>query len=123
MKNDKQIIAWQRLEGLLLLCFSLFLYGSESSNWWLFGALFLVPDVSMLGYLINPKIGAFCYNAFHSLVFPILLFLSGSIADLSAVWLISLVWVAHIGMDRALGYGLKYNDDFKHTHLGRIGKK
>ncbi len=119
--KDKQIVAWQRLEGLLILVVAVVLFGRAGGNWWWF-ALLLLPDISMLGYLLNPRIGAFCYNVGHSLVFPLFLVLLAILTDYRGILLAALVWLAHIGLDRALGYGLKLNEGFKHTHLGKIGK-
>lgn len=83
--------------------------------------LFLLsPDLTMLGYLVNSKIGALCYNIGHSLVIPaIVLFISFTFNS-HTLLLVSLIWLAHICLDRAFGFGLKYNDSFKITHLQKI---
>lgn len=116
-----QVVAWQRLEGLLILITSLVLYTDQTTVIWPFFAAILVPDISMVGYLINTRIGAFVYNLGHSLVFPLLLLLLT--VPLDNIWLlyIATVWMGHIGIDRLMGFGLKYNDSFRHTHLGIIG--
>jgi hypothetical protein len=99
-------------------------YGFSQSgwSWWWFGLLLLVPDVSMVGYLAKPDVGATTYNLGHTIVFPGLILgwylLGGPLSALA----IGSIWLAHIGLDRMLGYGLKYADDFTHTHLGPIGR-
>lgn len=87
---------------------------------WLFFLLLLVPDVTMVGYFINEKIGATLYNTGHNLILPIICCgLSMSFSN-ENVLMLSLIWLAHILMDRCLGYGLKYPQSFKETHLQRI---
>jgi hypothetical protein len=76
----------------------------------------------MLGYPINPRIGAYCYNAVHTYVGPLLLALIGLFASVPICVATALIWVAHIGFDRLLGYGLKYPTAFTDTHLGKIGR-
>jgi len=105
-----------RLEGLAVAALAAVLYGRLGFGWGMFAALFLVPDVSFAGYLFGPRIGAACYNALHGLVGPALL------ALVPGALPYALIWFAHIGFDRALGYGLKYPDAFGHTHLGWVGK-
>jgi hypothetical protein len=102
-----------RLEGLAMLVAGIVAYQLQGASWGLFALLFLVPDVTLLGYLANPRIGASVYNAGHSLLGPALL--APFAPALAAIWL------AHVGFDRALGYGLKYSSAFTATHLGRIG--
>ncbi|PRY04297.1 uncharacterized protein DUF4260 [Pontibacter ummariensis] len=91
-------------------------------SWWTFLVLLLTPDVSMLGYLINPKIGAWVYNLFHHQAIAILTGAIGFILGISTLQMAGLVLFGHSAMDRALGYGLKHTDGFKHTHLGWIGR-
>jgi hypothetical protein len=112
-----------RAEGLVVLGLVVLLYWRGSYSWILFGALFLVPDISMLGYLINPRVGAITYNAIHTYIGVVLLALVGLAADLKVCIAISLIWAAHIGFDRLLGYGLKYPTAFGATHLGSIGHR
>lgn len=110
-----------RLEGLGLLGLAALLYHSSGAAWWLFAALFLVPDLSFLAYLAGRRAGAVAYNLAHFELFPALLAGAGVIWEPRLV-LIALIWAAHIGWDRMLGYGLKYATSFDHTHLGLIGK-
>jgi hypothetical protein len=84
--------------------------------------LFLAPDLSFLGYLAGPKAGAIAYNAAHSYIVPMALMTAGFGFAPPLVLAIAMIWLAHIGFDRALGYGLKYSAGFGFTHLGRIGK-
>lgn len=92
----------------------------ERGSWWLFGLLLLAPDVSMLGYLAGRGVGAAVYNVFHSYPLPAVLGGFGLLAGAPLAVAVALVWFAHIGMDRMLGYGLKYGTGFKDTHLGRV---
>jgi hypothetical protein len=111
-----------RLEGLALFLGGVAGFGMSAQPWWLFAALILVPDLSMLGYLFGNRVGAMLYNAFHVTFLPIAL--AGAalvLADLG-ILAVATIWLAHIGIDRALGYGLKYPAGFGFTHLGRIGR-
>ena len=112
-----------RLEGVVLLVAALAGYVTGLDEpWWLVPALLFVPDVCIVGYLRSNAAGAILYNAAHSYPAPAALGLMASIAE-DPLWQgVALIWFAHIGMDRALGYGLKYETDFKDTHLGRIGR-
>ena len=110
-----------RLEGLALLAGAAVLYGATGAPWWLFALLFLVPDLSMLGYLEGPRIGAAAYNAAHATLGPVALGLIGW-AVVPGVLPLALIWLAHIRFDRVLGYGLKYASGFRDTHLGQIGR-
>ena len=111
-----------RLEGLALFAGMTLLYGLWDGSWWIYLILFLVPDLSFAGYLAGPKAGAVVYNAAHSYFGPVLLMTSGLAGASPLTLSIAMIWLAHIGIDRALGYGLKYFDGFGFTHLGRIGK-
>lgn len=91
--------------------------------WWMFFLWLLAPDLSMLGYLVNSKVGAWTYNFFHHQALAIVIGLSGLYLANVELQFAGLVLFGHSAMDRAFGYGLKYNDDFKHTHLGGIGKQ
>ena len=111
-----------RLEGLTLLAGMTLLYAVWGGSWWIYAALFLAPDLSFLGYLAGPKAGAVVYNAAHSYMAPMALMTSGFALASPLTLSIAMIWLAHIGFDRALGYGLKYSAGFGFTHLGRIGK-
>jgi hypothetical protein len=110
-----------RLEGAALLAAAVAAYAVLGESWWLFALLFLAPDLSMLGYLAGPRIGAVCYNLGHTTLIGGTIAAAGFLAEMPIVNAIGLVWLAHIGFDRLLGYGLKYPDAFSHTHLGRLG--
>jgi hypothetical protein len=108
------------LEGAMLLALSVSVYRAHEYRWWMFAALFLLPDVFLLGYLVNVKWGARFYNLAHTLAVP-------AIVLLSAIWRMdlkplpyALIWAAHIGFDRMLGFGLKYPTQFKDTHLQHV---
>src|SRR5258708_29898169 len=111
-----------RLEGLALFTGMTLLYGVWDGSWWVYAILFLAPDLSFAGYLAGPRAGAAIYNAAHSYMAPMTLMTTGFALSAPLVLSIAMIWLAHIGIDRALGYGLKYFAGFGFTHLGRIGK-
>lgn len=86
--------------------------------WWWFWALLLTPDLSMVGYLINTKIGAQLYNLFHHKLLAVAVLIIGYITHNQAIQLAGIILFSHSAMDRIFGYGLKFSDSFKHTHLG-----
>jgi hypothetical protein len=108
------------LEGLAVLIIACALYRKVGASWITFAVLFLAPDISMFGYLFGKKFGACAYNTVHTYITPFLLFLIAYFSDRSSLFPICLIWVAHIGFDRLLGYGMKYDADFKDTHLNRV---
>jgi hypothetical protein len=110
-----------RIEGVMLFGAATLFYGTAGASWWLFAVLFLVPDLSFLAYLAGPRLGAIGYNALHATIGPLLLGLGSMVMHWSLAGSLALIWLAHIGIDRALGYGLKYASGFGLTHLGRIG--
>ena len=110
-----------RLEGAALTLAAVWMYHRIGGNWWLFAALILVPDVSFAGYLINTRIGAIAYNTMHVTLGPLVCAALGFLLPSFDLLSIALIWAAHVGLDRALGYGLKYGAGFGFTHLGRIG--
>lgn len=112
--------AWLRLEGLAVLVASAAVFAAGGHSWPLFALLLFVPDLSMLGYLAGPRVGAWAYNAAHSYVGPIVVAILMVATGRPPV--IACIWAAHIGLDRMLGYGLKYPSGFAHTHLGPIGR-
>ena len=105
------------LEGAVAVTLAVFLYYRNHASWGLFAVLFLVPDLSMLGYLANPRAGAAIYNAVHTYIGPALLALYSVGSEDGRLLPVSLIWIAHIGFDRMLGFGLKYATHFKDTHL------
>ena len=107
-----------RLEGLAMLAAASAAYAQTGQGWWLFAALLLVPDVFMLGYLVSLRLGAASYNLGHTYLSPAILGAAGFWLSSPFVTAVALIWLAHIGMDRAVGYGLKYPDAFQHTDLG-----
>ncbi len=111
-----------RLEWVAVAVAAVVLYALTGISWWLFALLILAPNLSMLFYLAGPRAGAVAYNAFHILVLPVLLALAGIWTGHALATAVAMVWVAHIAVDRALGYGLKRASGFRDTHLGRIGR-
>ena len=109
-----------RVEGIAFGGSAIALYFDAGYPWWLFVALVLAPDLSMLGYLVGPAFGTASYNAAHTYSLPVVLAAIGVIVDADIAVQIGLIWIAHIGIDRALGYGLKYPTGFKDTHLQRV---
>jgi hypothetical protein len=117
------VVRLLRLEGLAVAVLTALLYARTGTSWWLFAALWLAPDLSMLGYLASPCRGARVYNAIHTYLLPALLGLSALLLHAHNLLLpIALIWANHIAVDRALGYGLKYAEGFGWTHLGRPSK-
>jgi hypothetical protein len=111
-----------RLEGAALLGVAVFLYARYGDGWVLFALLLLAPDLSLLGYTAGPVFGAAAYNALHTTVLPLAMGVVGIVSGSEVILSVALVWLAHIGMDRGLGYGLKLTSGFRDTHLGRIGR-
>ena len=111
-----------RLEGLAVAVVSALFYARTGANWWLFAALWLLPDLSMLGYLGGPKLGARFYNAIHSYVTPGTLAAMAMLLKSPGLLPYAFVWINHIGVDRLMGYGLKYPQGFGWTHLGSVGR-
>ncbi|MEY9885975.1 DUF4260 domain-containing protein [Bradyrhizobium sp. USDA 329] len=112
-----------RLEGLTLFAGMVTLYWAWDGSWLVFAVLFFAPDLSFLGYLADAKFGAMIYNAAHSYMAPVALLTLGFGLASPLTLSIALIWLAHIGIDRALGYGLKYSAGFSFTHLGQIGRQ
>lgn len=111
-----------RLEGLAVLALAAAAYAQFGAGWAWFALLFLLPDLSFFAYLAGPRAGAAVYNAAHSYAGPLGLLAVGVLGAMPGLLAIALVWCAHIGFDRALGYGLKYASGFRQTHLGPIGR-
>jgi hypothetical protein len=111
-----------QVEGACVLLVSLFAYAKFGMGWGTFTVFFLAPDLSFLGYFAGPRIGAVAYNTAHSYVGALIAFAIGVQLDFSVAIAAALIWFAHIGFDRMLGYGLKYSAGFGFTHLGLIGR-
>lgn len=112
--NINQLI---RIEYGLAFILSLYIYLQLDFPIWLFFVLLFVPDITMIGYALNNKIGAIVYNFGHSFILPFI-FVTGYFAfSKKYLLLIAIIWIAHIFMDRCLGFGLKYQEGFKKTHL------
>ena len=111
-----------RLEGAALALACTVFYSYFEGSWAMFALLLLAPDLSFLGYLGGPRVGAATYNVAHAAILPMLLGIVGMVMPSALAMHLALIWSAHIGLDRALGYGLKYDAGFGFTHLGRIGK-
>ena len=109
-----------RIEGAVMLALSILLYGLNGNSWLLFVVLFLVPDLSMLGYLGGPRIGAVSYNLLHTYAPPGLLAAFGLLTGSSLLVSVALICFSHIGFDRMVGFGLKYPTGFFDTHLHRL---
>jgi hypothetical protein len=109
-----------RLEGLIVFLGCIALYLDADYSIVALVLLFLVPDLSLLGYLAGPRVGSVSYNAVHTYVWPIALGAAGLLFDSDVPVQLALIWLAHIGVDRALGYGLKYPDALKGSHLQRV---
>ena len=108
------------LESIVIFIGSLLIYLFLSGNWIIFLVLLLAPDIFMVGYLRNSRIGSIIYNIGHVYAWAIVLIIIGILINLNLLILFSLIWIAHISMDRAMGYGLKYSSDFKDTHMQKL---
>jgi hypothetical protein len=119
-----KLIVWQRVEGLLVFVAGLVLYWQLGSDlpWWVTILAFFVPDLSFLGYTIGSRFGAALYNSVHLYAFGVVLMALGHVFTLPLVAALGTLWLAHSGFDRMFGYGLKSDEGFGITHLGRIGK-
>ena len=110
-----------RLEGAALALAAVYLFHRLGGNWWLFAALILAPDVGFAAYFLGTRPGAIAYNALHVLFVPVALAIAGFLLPSFDLISVALIWAAHIGIDRAFGFGLKYDAGASFTHLGRIG--
>ena len=114
---------YQKLEGLTLLLVATYFYFQTGFYLIWFVVLFFTVDIFMVGYFVSSKLGAHIYNIGHSLILPQILLITGLVFKIDLLVAVSFIWLAHIGLDRALGYGLKLETSFHHTHLGHIGRK
>lgn len=121
--TSESALDWTRvllaMEGAALSGVATFAYSRIGGSWWLFASLFLAPDLSMIFYLGGPRLGAVAYNCLHVTFVPLVLAVLGYISGKPLLIQIALIHIAHIGFDRALGFGLKYPTGFRDTHLGR----
>ncbi|ODT83477.1 MAG: hypothetical protein ABS76_03705 [Pelagibacterium sp. SCN 64-44] len=111
-----------RLEGMAVFLAATALYFGLEGAWWLYIVLLFAPDLSFAGYAAGNRMGAALYNAAHSIIAPVLIGAAGILLENDLAQQLALIHFAHIGLDRSLGYGLKYAAGFKHTHLGRLGR-
>ena len=109
-------------EELVMFAACLYYFPGFGLSWWWFAALILLPDLSMVGYLLNPRAGAFLYNLFHHRGVALIVFFAGFLSGITWLQITGLVLFAHATMDRMLGYGLKFEKGFRYTHLGVIGR-
>lgn len=113
---------WLRLEGAAVFVAGLILYAQLGAPWWLVVPLLLLPDASAVGYLAGPRIGAIAYNVVHTWAFGLAVLGVGLATGVAPIAILGAAAIAHVGMDRAAGYGLKLPTSFQDTHLGRIGR-
>lgn len=111
-----------KAEELSMFVLSIILFSQLDYAWWWFLVLILFPDIGMLGYLVNTKLGALTYNILHHKGIALLLYFIGIYFEIELLKLTGIILFGHASMDRIFGYGLKFGDAFKHTHLGYIGK-
>ncbi|MEK6221538.1 MAG: DUF4260 domain-containing protein [Chloroflexota bacterium] len=111
-----------RLEHAAMFVFSILAAGTLGVPGWWYPVFILAPDLSMLGYLANPKVGAFTYNLVHHKATAIMIYLIGVSTVSVPLQFTGILLFGHSSMDRIFGYGLKFSDAFEHTHLGMIGK-
>ena len=109
-----------RVEGAALFAAGIVIFAQQGGAWWVFALLLLTPDLAMLPYLFSPRAGAISYNIIHTIALPLLFLLIGAGAESSAIVQAAAIWLSHIGMDRVVGYGLKYVSGFKDTHMQRV---
>ncbi|WP_462253708.1 DUF4260 domain-containing protein [Ekhidna sp.] len=109
-----------KLEELLMFLLSIYLFSFLDYAWWIYLVFILTPDIGMLGYLVNTNLGAMLYNIFHHKGVAIVIGFLGFWWAIVELQLAGIILFGHASMDRIFGYGLKYNDNFKHTHLGNL---
>lgn len=112
-----------KLEELFMFLLGVFLFSQLNFSWWWFLALLLAPDIGMVGYIINSKLGSITYNVFHHKGIAVILYFLGIFIENEGIVLAGVIIFSHAALDRFLGYGLKYPDSFHNTHLGTIGNQ
>lgn len=118
-------VLWQRVEGALILVAGLALarFGTGGLPWWSAALIFFAPDLSFFGYLLGSRVGAFGYNLVHLYAPGVVFLVVGLLLPLPWLASVGALWLAHCGLDRMAGYGLKSPEGFAVTHLGRIGRR
>lgn len=111
-----------KIEELFLCGLALFLFAGLDYSWGWYALLFLTPDLSMLGYLANPRLGAWTYNLVHHKGVSVALYVLGYLLSIPWLMFAGTILLGHSSLDRVFGYGLKYPDAFENTHLGLVGK-
>ena len=122
-EHDRLPVWFQRAENATIAALAAVAFVELGFSWWWLAVLFLLFDVSMIGYVRSPSLGAWTYNAVHSYVGPATGGVVAVVTSSRDLAFVSLVWAFHIGIDRLLGYGLKLRDRFTNTHLGEIGSR
>lgn len=120
-QQEKMMKSLIKIEELAMFLFAGFLFWNTDFSWWWFVALLLVPDISLVGYAINNKTGAYLYNIGHHKGLALLIYIIGFVMGTAVIELAGIILFAHSSMDRIFGYGLKHIDSFRNTHLGKIG--
>jgi hypothetical protein len=120
---DRPVRNLLRLEALAVTIAGVLVWAGLDGGWLRFALLFLIPDLSLVGYVWGPRTGAALYNSVHSYALPMLICVAGGVLDHRVLLLSGALWMTHIGVDRVLGYGLKYPTGFRDTHLGRVGRE
>jgi hypothetical protein len=108
------------LEGAAVFAAAVFVYFTLGLTWWVLLLFLLAPDLAALGYLFGPKVGSVAYNLAHTTVWPIVIGVAGWWLGWTWTAPVALIWLAHIGLDRMIGYGLKYPDSFKQSHMQKV---
>jgi hypothetical protein len=121
-RPDRLAVWFQRVENAAIAVLAAVSFVELGFSWWWLAALFVLFDVSMVGYLHDPRLGAWLYNTVHSYIGPAACGVVAVVSSSRDLAFVALVWAFHIGVDRLLGYGLKLRDRFTDTHLGEIGR-
>jgi len=121
--KSKSMSTLIRLEELGFFIFSIYLFSHLPYPWWAFPLLLFVPDISILGYMINPEAGSYLYNFIHHRGIAVILYICGALLNRPLMALMGLMLFSHSTLDRVFGYGLKYTSSFHDTHMGRIGSE
>jgi hypothetical protein len=115
-----QPFIYERIESGFIFLGSLYIYLHLGFQLLWFIVFLFSIDIFMLGYVVNKTFGAHCYNLGHTYIIPAILIIVGVLGQSHIIIAIAIIWAAHIGWDRALGYGLKFSTGFKNTHLGNL---